>query len=142
MCDAKECVEQVATVVKKAIYDALSLPWSSDSGLLSPVKKSTKASSSDSHHQNHNPSFKWARVILLIGDFDDDFTNGKEILTNQIAKQLRTNDIKLVYISDKTHTSPFPATVKAIPSAQFPTKVIHYQIYNFFYSNPFLHVFQ
>ena len=62
-------------------------------------------------------------MILLIGDFDDDFTNGKEILTNQISKQLRTNDIKLVYISDKKHTSPFPATVKAIPSAQFPTKV-------------------
>ena len=79
-------------------------------------------------------------MILLIGDFDDDFTNGKEILTNQIAKQLRTNDIKLVYISDKTHTSPFPATVKAIPSAQFPTKVKNaYQIFNYF--KPFSYTF-
>ena len=112
-------VDQVETKIKKAIYDALSLSWSSDSGLLSPVKKSNIKSEKD-HCQ-----FKWIRTILLIGDFDnDETTNGKEMLTNQILKQLRANDIRLVYISDKSTSSPFPpATVKAIPSAHFPTKV-------------------
>ena len=115
-------VDQVEVTIKKAIYDALSLSWSADSGLLSPVKKK---SAGVSHSQkDHCQQFKWIRTILLIGDFDDDQVNGKEMLTNQILKQLRANDIRLVYISDKSTNSPFPpATVKAIPSAHFPTKV-------------------
>ena len=125
----KESITIICKAIKKAIYDALSLPWASESGLLSPVKKSIK-----SENSNPTSSFKWIRTILLIGDFEPG-TNGKEILTNQIAKQLRTNDIKLVYISDKSLQSPFPATVPSIPSSNFPTKV------SFFRNSPITLVF-
>ena len=72
ICDIKtQKYHPIYSTQLKTIYDALALPWS-DSVLFSPVKTSKSSNRSQDE-------MRWSNSILLIGDFQKDFSKGKTL---------------------------------------------------------------